>query len=74
MRRQAGEGFEAFGEVVGGKEVGEMPAKLVESARPCRLYGNSRHVAAMPSLFMNIWDATFKEKGAGGYCGCRRLA
>jgi hypothetical protein len=30
-----------------------------------RLYGNSRPIAAMPSLLMNIWDATFKEKGGG---------
>jgi hypothetical protein len=30
-----------------------------------RLYGNCL-VAGMPSPLMNIWDATFKEKGAGG--------
>ncbi len=39
-----------------------------------RLYGNSRPVAAMPSPLMNIWDATFKEKAAGGCVDCRPLA
>jgi hypothetical protein len=31
-----------------------------------RLRANSRPVSAMPSPLMNIWDATFKEKAAGG--------
>ena len=39
---------------------------LVRIGLGLRLYGNSRLVAAMPSPLMNIWDATFKEKGAGG--------